>query len=70
MKRKTKYWVNNSYPYINVTFNTNHNAAIVTTREIESQYPIIDKWFKVKKMTEQLREVPISKTFKFGVKFK
>jgi|TARA_B100000768_G_C11099647_1_gene298509 hypothetical protein len=66
LKRKTKYWVNNSYPYINVTFNTNHNAAIVTTREIESQYPIIDKWFKVKKMTEQLREVPISKTFKFG----
>ena len=64
--RKTKYWINNSYPYINVTFNENHNDAIVTTREIESQYPIIDKWFKDKKMTEQIVEVPISKAIKFG----
>ena len=64
--RKTKYWINNSYPYINVTFNTNHNNAILTTREIESQYPIKDKWFKDKKMTEQVREVPISKAIKFG----
>jgi hypothetical protein len=64
--RKTKYWINNSYPYINVTFNTNHNNAILTTREIESQYPIKDKWFKDKKMTEQVREVPISKSIKFG----
>ena len=64
--RKTKYWINNSYPYINITFNTKHNDAIVTTREIESQYPIKDKWFKDKKMAEQVREVPISKSIKFG----
>ena len=64
--RKRKYWINNSYPYINVTFNTNHNSAILTTREIESQYPIIDKWFNDKKMTEQIVEVPISRAIKFG----
>ena len=64
--RKTKYWINNSYPYINVTFNENHNDAIVTTREIESQYPIKQKWFKVKKMYDDVREVPISRAIKFG----
>ena len=64
--RKTKYWINNSYPYINVTFNENHNDAIVTTREIESQYPIKHKWFKVKKMYDDVREVPISRAIKFG----
>ena len=67
MGRKTKYWINNSYPYINVTFNTKHNDAIVTTREIESQYPIKDKWFKDKKMAEQVREVPISKSIKLVI---
>jgi hypothetical protein len=38
----------------------------MTTREIESQYPIIKKWFKQKKMHEQLREVPISSAIKIG----
>ena len=64
--RKEKYWINTPYPYINITFSVNHNDAIVTTREIESQYPIKDKWFKYKQMTEQVREVPISEAIKFG----
>ena len=38
----------------------------MTTREIESNYPIKKKWFKRKKMWEQLREVPISSAIKIG----
>ena len=64
--RKRKYWINTSYPYINITFSVNHKDAIVTTREIESQYPIKNKYFKYKQMTEQIVEVPISKAIKFG----
>mgnify|MGYP001337447361 CR=1 FL=1 len=66
LKRKTKYYIDNSHPYINVSFNTKHNNAIVTTREIESQYPPKSKYFKVKKMYEEVREVPLCETIKFG----
>tara|TARA_B100001175_G_scaffold301296_1_gene294263 strand:+ start:471 stop:974 length:504 start_codon:yes stop_codon:yes gene_type:complete len=66
LERKEKYWINTPYPYINITFSANHKNGIVTTREIESQYPIIKKWFKQKKMWEKLREVPISSTIKVG----
>jgi len=64
--RKRKYWINTPYPYINITFSVNHKDAIVTTREIESQYPIKNKYFKYKQMTEQIVEVPISEAIKFG----
>jgi len=64
--RKRKYWINTPYPYINITFSVNHKDAIVTTREIESQYPIKNKYFKHKQMTEQIVEVPISEAIKFG----
>ncbi len=64
--RKRKYWINTSYPYINITFSVNHKDAIVTTREIESQYPIKNKYFTNKQMTEQIVEVPISEAIKFG----
>ena len=66
LARKEKYWINTPYPYINITFSANHKDGIMTTREIESQYPIIKKWFKQKKMHEQLREVPISSAIKIG----
>ena len=64
--RKRKYWINTPYPYINLTFSANHKDAIVTTREAEIQYPIKDKYFKNKQMTEQIVEVPISDALKFG----
>jgi len=64
--RKEKYWKNTPYPYVNITFSANHKDGIMTTREIESQYPIIKKWFKQKKMYDQLREVPISSAIKVG----
>jgi len=66
LARKEKYWIDTSYPYVNITFSANHKDGIMTTREIESQYPIIKKWFKQKKMYEQLREVPISSAIKIG----
>ncbi len=66
LARKEKYWINTPYPYVNITFSANHKDGIMTTREIESQYPIIKKWFKHKKMYEQLREVPISSAIKIG----
>lgn len=66
LARKEKYWKNTPYPYVNITFSANHKDGIMTTREIESQYPIIKKWFKQKKMYEQLREVPISSAIKIG----
>ena len=66
LARKEKYWKDTTYPYINITFNTNHKNGIMTTREIESRYPVIDKWFKQKQMTERLREVPISSAIKIG----
>ena len=66
LARKEKYWIDTSYPYVNITFSANHKNGIMTTREIESNYPIINKWFKRKKMWEQLREVPISSAIKIG----
>ena len=66
LARKEKYYKDTPYPYINITFSTNHKDGIMTTREIESQYPIIKKWFKQKKMYELLREVPISNAIKIG----
>ena len=66
LARKEKYWIDTSYPYVNITFSANHKDGIMTTREIESQYPIIKKWFKQKKMWEKLREVPISSAIKVG----
>ena len=66
LARKERYWINTPYPYINITFSANHKDGIMTTREIESQYPIIKKWFKQKKMYDQLREVPISSAIKVG----
>ena len=66
LARKEKYWINTPYPYVNITFSANHKNGIMTTREIESQYPIINKWFKQKKMYELLREVPISSAIKIG----
>ena len=66
LARKEKYWKNTPYPYVKITFSANHKDGIMTTREIESQYPIIKKWFKQKKMYDQLREVPISSAIKVG----
>ena len=66
LARKEKYWKDTTYPYVNITFSANHKDGIMTTREIESQYPIKKKWFKNKKMHEQLREVPISNAIKIG----
>ena len=66
LARKEKYWIDTPYPYVNITFSTNHKNGIMTTREIESRYPVIEKWFKHKKMYEQLREVPISSAIKIG----
>ena len=64
--RKEKYYADNDYPYINITFNANHKNGILTTREIESQYPIKEKWFKHKQMNEMVREIPISEAIKIG----
>mgnify|MGYP001272249150 CR=1 FL=1 len=64
--RKEKYYTNTPYPYINISFSVDHKNGMMTTREIESQYPVINKFFKVKQMYERLREVPIPKAIKVG----
>jgi|TARA_X000001382_G_C3064790_1_gene145490 hypothetical protein len=66
LARKEKYYKDTPYPYINISFSADHKNGIMTTREIESQYPVINKFFKVKQMYERLREVPIPKAIKVG----
>tara|TARA_B100000519_G_C13960187_1_gene304941 strand:+ start:62 stop:604 length:543 start_codon:yes stop_codon:yes gene_type:complete len=63
--RKTKYYEGTPYPYVNISYNTSHTEGVLTTRETEIKYPIIDKWFKVKKMWDKVREVPVKEAFFF-----
>ena len=66
LARKEKYWINTPYPYINITFSADHKNGIMTTREIEKDYPIKKKWFKMQKMWEEVREIPIPNAIKIG----
>ena len=67
LERKTKYYIERPYPYVNFTFNTKHTSAIVTTREIEEKYPVrYDKPFVRQGHTDNVKEIPIEEALKFG----
>ena len=67
--RKSKYYEGTIYPYINITYNASRTEGFLTTREIESKYPVIDKNFKIKGVVDKVREVPMSDAiwFKCGI---
>lgn len=65
-QRKTKFWKDNSYPYINISYSANHKNGIMTTREIESKYPPVWRYFKEHDMYEYRREISLSEGIKVG----
>jgi len=64
--RKEKYFINTQYPYINISFSADHKNGMMTTREIESQYPIKKVKFKKYNEYDERREIPLSNAIKVG----
>ncbi len=64
--RKEKYYIDTSHPYINISFSANHKNGMMTTREIESQYPIKKVNFIRHNDSDMRREIPLSKAIKVG----
>jgi hypothetical protein len=64
--RKEKYYINTPYPYINISFSADHKNGMMTTREIESQYPIKKVNFRKHNAYDMRREIPLSKAIKVG----
>jgi len=65
-QRKTKFWEDNSYPYINISFSANHKNGIMTTREIEIKYPPVLRYFPEHNIYEDRREISLSEGIKVG----
>tara|TARA_Y100001951_G_C11185409_1_gene208379 strand:- start:133 stop:717 length:585 start_codon:yes stop_codon:yes gene_type:complete len=67
LARKTSYYEDRPYPYMNFSFNTEHTSAIATTREIEEKYPVrYDKPFVRQGHTDNVKEIPLEDALKFG----
>mgnify|MGYP005739178939 CR=1 FL=1 len=66
LQRKEKYYKNNNYPYINITWNTLYTAGIVSTRELEQEYEPRYKYFKMKGHYDWVREIPLNKSLTIG----
>ena len=66
LERKDKYWINNDYPYVAVTFNVLRDRMIVTDRETIIKYPVINKEFKSMKKYDRVRELPLHESKFFG----
>mgnify|MGYP003122893940 CR=1 FL=1 len=66
LARKEPYYIDTPYPYINISFSANHKNGYMTTREIESRYPVITKKFKESGFIERRKEIPLSEAIKVG----